>query len=131
MTSFYPASALDLGQPFGRMVDVDGRAVHIVEMGAGAPTVWLENGWLATCLGWQPFQRMLAAHTRVCAYDRAGIGFSDPVDSQRCAQNEADEFAELLDAPWAKPRQSSCWHGPAADRSRRSSPRTIPSASPG
>ncbi|MDE2638436.1 MAG: alpha/beta hydrolase [Chloroflexota bacterium] len=98
MTSFYPASSLDLGQPVGRIVDVDGRAVHVVDMGVGAPTVWLENGWLATCLGWQPFQNMLAAHTRVCAYDRAGVGFSDPVDSGRCAQNEADEFADLLDA---------------------------------
>ena len=58
---------------------------------------WKTAGWAAS-LGWQPFQRMLSAHTRVCAYDRAGIAFSDPVDSQRCAQNEADEFAGLLDA---------------------------------
>jgi pimeloyl-ACP methyl ester carboxylesterase len=41
---------------------------------------------------------MLAEHTRVCAYDRAGIAWSDPVDRQRSAQNEADEFAALLDA---------------------------------
>ena len=70
----------------------------MVEMGAGEPTVWLENGWLGVSLGWQPFQEMLARHTRVCAYDRAGIAWSDPVNSDRSAQNEADEFAALLDA---------------------------------
>ena len=98
MINFIPADLLDLGEPIGRIVDVAGRAAHVVEMGAGEPTVWLENGWLGTTLGWQPFQQMLAAHTRVCAYDRAGIAWSDPVDSHRSAQNEADEFAALLDA---------------------------------
>ena len=98
MTSFYPAASLDLGAPIGTIVDVAGRAAHVVEMGAGTPTVWLENGWLGTTLGWGSFQQRLAQHTRVCAYDRAGIAWSDPVDTQRSAQNEADEFAALLDA---------------------------------
>ena len=96
MTSYFPADSLDLGEPSGRIVEVDGRAVHIIEMGAGRPTVWLENGWLGVTLGWQPFQQMLAQHTRVCAYDRAGIAWSDPADCNRSAQNEADEFAALL-----------------------------------
>ena len=98
MTMFYPANSLDLGEPLGEIVDVAGRAVHIVEMGAAGPTIWLENGWLGTTLGWQPFQAMLAAHTRVCAYDRAGIAWSDPSDSHRSAQHEADEFAALLNS---------------------------------
>lgn len=98
MTSFYPASSLDLGEPLGEIVDVAGRNVHVIEMGKGRPTVWLENGWLGTTLGWGKFQEALAAHTRVCAYDRAGIAWSDPVDSDRSAQSEADEFAALLDA---------------------------------
>lgn len=97
MTSCFPAKSLDLGEPSGRIVEVDGRAVHVVEMGAGGPPIWLENGWLGVALGWQPFHQMLAQHTRVCAYDRAGIAWSDPADSDRSAQNEADEFAALLD----------------------------------
>lgn len=97
MTTTYRAESLDLGEPLGRIVDVCGRAVHVLEMGNG-PTVWLENGWLGLTLGWQPFQSMLAQHCRVCAYDRAGIGWSDPADSERSAQREADEFAALLDA---------------------------------
>ena len=98
MTKHFPANSLDLGDPIGRIVNVDGRAVHMIEMGAGQPAVWLENGWLGVTLGWGGFQQMLAAHTRVCAYDRAGIAWSGPADSNRSAQNEADEFAALLDA---------------------------------
>lgn len=94
----FPAASLDLGEPLGKIINVDGRGVHVVEMGQGSPTVWLENGWLGVTMGWQPFQERLAAHTRVCAYDRAGIAWSDPSDSCRTAQNEADEFAALLDA---------------------------------
>ena len=97
MTKFNPANSLDLGEPLGRIVEVDGRGVHLVEMGAGSPTVWLEHGWLGITLGWGDFQRRLAEHTRVCAYDRAGNAWSDPSDRDRSAQNEADEFAALLD----------------------------------
>ena len=93
-----PADSLDLGEPIGKIVDVGGRAVHVVEMGQGSPRVWLENGWLGTTLGWGCFQHKLAEHTRVCAYDRAGIAWSDPVDSNRSAQIEANEFVALLDA---------------------------------
>ena len=98
MSSYCPANSTDLGEPLGDIIDVAGRGVHVVAMGAGQPTVWLENGWLGTTLGWGSFQEALAAHTRVCAYDRAGSAWSDPADTYRSAQNEADEFAALLDA---------------------------------
>lgn len=98
MSTASQVDSLDLGEPLGEIVDVAGRLVHVVEMGNGSPTVWLENGWLGTTLGWVPFQEALAAHTRVCAYDRAGIAWSDPSNNDRSAQNEADEFAALLDA---------------------------------
>ena len=98
MKKLFPAASLDLGEPLGVIVNVAGRRVHVREMGAGSPTIWLENGWLGTTLGWGSFQEALAAHTRVCAYDRAGIAWSDPADSDRSAQNEAREFAALLDA---------------------------------
>ena len=98
MTTTYQVDSLDLGDPLGEILDVAGRGVHVVEMGEGSPVVWLENGWLGTTLGWGSFQAELAAHTRVCAYDRAGIAWSDPADCDRSAQSEADEFAALLDA---------------------------------
>ena len=98
MTCFLRVDSLDLGEPLGEIIDVAGRGVHVVEMGEGSSTVWLENGWLGTTLGWGAFLEDLAAHTRVCAYDRAGIAWSDPANSDRSAQNEADEFAALLEA---------------------------------
>ncbi len=98
MAAQFPAASLDLGVPLGNLIDVEGRRVHVVEQGNGSPTIWLENGWLGTTLGWGKFQEALAARTRVCAYDRAGIAWSDPADSDRSAQSEADEFAALLDA---------------------------------
>lgn len=87
----------DLGEPIGELVNVNGRNVHVQRMGAGQPTIWLENGWAGVALGWQSFIKMLAEHTRVCTYDRAGSGWSAPSDIYRTAQNEADEFAALLD----------------------------------
>ena len=98
MTTTSQVDSLDLGVPLGKLIEVEGRRVHVVEMGEGSPTVWLENGWLGTTLGWENFQAALAAHTRVCAYDRAGIAWSDPSNNDRSAQSEADEFAALLEA---------------------------------
>ena len=75
----YAQDAPDLGEPFiGELVDVNGRSVLVHCVGEGSPTVWLENGWAAMVVTWQPFQDQLAGHTRVCAYDRAGMGWSDP-----------------------------------------------------
>lgn len=90
--------APDLGEPLGEMVDVDGRMVHVYCIGEGSPTVWLENGWAALVLTWQPFQEFLAENTRVCSYDRAGYGWSDPNGIDRSAGNEAAEFEALLAA---------------------------------
>lgn len=88
----------DLGDPFiGELVDVNGRNVLVHCVGEGSPTVWMENGWAAMVVTWQPFQEQLAEHTRVCSYDRAGMGWSDPNGSDRTAFNSAVEFAELLE----------------------------------
>jgi pimeloyl-ACP methyl ester carboxylesterase len=64
----------------GRLVDVGGgRRVQIDCRGAGAPTVVLESG-LDTfgSLSWAAVHDSIAATTRVCAYSRAGIMWSDP-----------------------------------------------------
>jgi len=90
--------SLDLGEPFiGELVDVNGRNVLVHCVGEGSPAIWLENGWAAMVVTWQPFQEQLSEHARVCAYDRAGMGWSAPNGSDRTAYNSAAEFAELLD----------------------------------
>jgi pimeloyl-ACP methyl ester carboxylesterase len=56
----------------------DGRTLNFVCSGAGAPTVILESGFGVGAYAWGRTQPRIAAETRVCAYDRAGYGFSDP-----------------------------------------------------
>ncbi len=54
------------------------RALAFRCTGNGSPTVILEGGWGATSLGWNRVQRLVAQTNRVCSYDRAGMGLSDP-----------------------------------------------------
>ena len=56
----------------------DGRLVNVVCSGHGTPTVLLESGFAADSGAWYKVQPTLARTTRVCSYDRAGSGFSDP-----------------------------------------------------
>ncbi len=56
----------------------DQRTLNFRCQGAGAPTVLLESGYAASSAAWFKVQALLAPKYRVCAYDRAGYGFSDP-----------------------------------------------------
>lgn len=63
----------------GRLAQLqDGRRLNLVCSGRGAPTVILESGFGATSGAWYKVRPALARGVRVCAYDRAGSGFSDP-----------------------------------------------------
>jgi pimeloyl-ACP methyl ester carboxylesterase len=75
-----------------------GRRLNLYCTGVGSPTVVLEGGWTATTPSWRKVQGPLSAITRVCAYDRAGYGFSDPGPQPRTARAIADDLASLLDA---------------------------------
>ena len=60
--------------PTGRLVEVDGRRLHLNCAGVGSPTVILEAGLgVAASLSWAPVQNEIARFTRVCSYDRAGL----------------------------------------------------------
>lgn len=59
-------------------LDRDGRALRWVEAGRGGPPVVLLAGCGTSSLTWAPVLSELAAHSRVVAYDRAGLGASDP-----------------------------------------------------
>lgn len=62
----------------GRLVDVGGRRLHFYSLGAGSPTVVFEAAGLGCAFDYEAIQRELAKETRVFAYDRAGMGWSDP-----------------------------------------------------
>lgn len=62
----------------GNLIDVGGFKMHIYCMGEGSPTVILEtlSGGTSSYWGW--VQPEAAKTTRVCVYDRAGRGWSEP-----------------------------------------------------
>jgi pimeloyl-ACP methyl ester carboxylesterase len=56
----------------------DGRKIHLFCLGKGSPTVILSSGLGDWAVFWGNVQAPIARKTRVCAWDRAGFGFSDP-----------------------------------------------------
>lgn len=79
----------------GTVVDVDGRGVYIDCRGTGAPTVILEAGFGSGASGWGATLDGIAAFTRVCAWDRPGIGRSEPRGVHSVADTAADLRAVL------------------------------------
>ena len=82
--------------PPGRLVDIGGYRLHLWCTGDGAPAVILDTGLGGSSAGWGFVQPEVARFTRVCSYDRAGMGYSDPGPSPRTARRIASELAELL-----------------------------------
>jgi pimeloyl-ACP methyl ester carboxylesterase len=82
----------------GRLIDVGGHRLHSLCTGSGAPTVVLESGLGgAGTVGWSLVQQEVSKFTRVCSYDRAGLGYSDPGPSPRTARRVTQELEVLLD----------------------------------
>jgi pimeloyl-ACP methyl ester carboxylesterase len=82
--------------PPGQLVDVGGYRLHLHCVGQGSPTVVLDAGMGAFSLDWGAVQPEIARSTRVCAYDRAGLGWSEPGPLPRSPQQFAGELHTLL-----------------------------------
>jgi pimeloyl-ACP methyl ester carboxylesterase len=82
--------------PPGHLVDVGGYRLHLWCTGDGAPAVILDTGLGGSSADWGFVQPDVARFTRVCSYDRAGMGYSDPGPSPRTARRIASELDELL-----------------------------------
>ena len=88
----------------GRFYIVNGSPMHLYCTGTGTPTVIFESGLGDDWLIWQKVQPELARVTRVCSYDRAGLGWSDPQAGPRGARTIAEQLHALLQtANLAKP----------------------------
>ena len=88
--------ALERNPAPGEMVVVDGRRMHLLCQGQGSPAVILESGMPGTSLGWTSVIEDIASFARVCAYDRAGYGWSEAGPEPRTISNIARELRELL-----------------------------------
>ena len=80
----------------GRLIDVARQRLHVFEMGEGTPPVVLEAGISATCVNWRGVQTEIAKFTRALAYDRAGLGWSDPARTPRTAPQMVEELHAML-----------------------------------
>lgn len=79
-----------------RLVNVGNRRMNIYCSGSGSPTVILDAGLGGSTLDWRLVQPRIAQHTRVCSYDRAGMGFSAPASSSRDAGAVVSDLHALL-----------------------------------
>ncbi len=82
--------------PPGQLVDVGGYRLHINCVGTGSPTVVIDAGWGDWSGGWSRVQPEAAKTTRVCTYDRAGMGHSEAGPLPRTAEHFARELHVLL-----------------------------------
>lgn len=64
----------------GRLIDVGGHQLQIHCTGRGAPIVVLEAPAAGLSASWAQVQAELEPQTRVCSYDRAGLGWSERGD---------------------------------------------------
>jgi pimeloyl-ACP methyl ester carboxylesterase len=87
-----------------RLVDMDhGRRMNIYCRGKGSPTVIFDAGLGDSTSSWGLVQPAVAARTKACSYDRAGLGFSDAATRASTASNIAEDLHALLAAAHVKP----------------------------
>ena len=97
------AEAVSRGtEPRGEMVDVGGgRKLRLVCEGpqAARPVVWLESGAFSGAADFAAIQQKLTGRgLRSCAYDRAGMGWSDPGPAPRDGDAITGDLAKLMAA---------------------------------
>jgi pimeloyl-ACP methyl ester carboxylesterase len=82
--------------PPGRLVDIGGRRLHFLSMGEGTPAVVIVPALGSNVLEWVRVLRGASQETTVCAYDRAGLGWSDPRHGAATIDAMADDLHALL-----------------------------------
>jgi pimeloyl-ACP methyl ester carboxylesterase len=80
----------------GQLIDVGGHRLHLRCTGSGTPTVVLEPGAgeMSSNLGW--IAPAVARDSRVCVYDRAGRGWSEPANTAQDGAQIATDLHRLL-----------------------------------
>jgi pimeloyl-ACP methyl ester carboxylesterase len=82
--------------PPGKMIDVGGHKLHLLCKGHSDVTVVIEQGAGAPSFFWWSVQDRVAEFARVCVYDRAGLGWSDPVPGPRSIEDRVADLYRLL-----------------------------------
>lgn len=82
--------------PPGQLIDVGGRKLHLYCTGKGSPTVVLVAGGGAYSIDWTLVQRKISESTRVCSFDRAGLGWSDSGPAEETVEETVGDLHALL-----------------------------------
>jgi pimeloyl-ACP methyl ester carboxylesterase len=80
----------------GRLLDVGGYRLHLHCLGEGPPTVIFEAGLNEFSPVWTQVQNQSAKVSRACAYDRAGLGWSERGTQPRTTANMVKELNTLI-----------------------------------
>lgn len=82
--------------PPGRLIDVGGRRIHLWIEGEGGPAVVLIPALGETTFDFAPLLPELALETTAVVFDRAGLGYSDPVRHPMALLHAADDLRTAL-----------------------------------
>jgi len=80
----------------GQLIDVVGYKMHIHCSGQGTPAVILDSGMGDSYISWSKVQPQIAKFTRICSYDRSGLGYSESGPRPRTSKVMAEELHQLL-----------------------------------
>src|SRR4030088_3676309 len=80
----------------GQLIDVGGHRLYLYCTGSGSPTVVLESGAGESSAYWGWIAPAIARDTRVCVYDRAGRGVSEPAPNSQDGVGAATDLHTLL-----------------------------------
>ena len=81
----------------GQLIDVGGHRLYLYCTASGSPTVVLQSGAGESSAYWGWIAPAIARDTRVCVYDRAGRGFSEPAPSAQDGIGAATDLHTLLE----------------------------------
>jgi pimeloyl-ACP methyl ester carboxylesterase len=81
-----------------QLVDIGGRRINLYCIGSGTPTVVLMAGSSSWSPVWYKTQPVVAQKTRVCAFDRASFGFSDPAPRPQILSDTVNDLHAALKA---------------------------------
>ncbi len=82
----------------GQLVDIGGRHINMQCTGSGSPTVVLMAGLFSWSLVWYKTQPVIAQRIRVCAFDRAAYGFSEPAPQPQIISEVVEDLHKALHA---------------------------------
>lgn len=96
-----------------------GRTINLVCLGQGSPTVILSAGLDGWSWWWWWVQGPLAKQTRVCAWDRAGYGFSSPSPEPQDTVHATQDLERALKKAGIRGPYVMVGHSMGAYESRR------------